>query len=99
MKKSAFVINTARGDIIDEKALVDALNNNEIAGAGLDVADVEPLPQNSPLWDTPNLIITPHYSAAGPSVSSSRIALFKENLRRFIRGEPLQNICNKKEGF
>lgn len=99
MKKGSYLLVISRGGIIDEDALLDGLKDGRIAGAGLDVTAVEPLPQNSPLWDTDNLIITPHYSAAGPSVAASRIALFKENLRRFIKGEPLQNICNKKEGF
>ena len=99
MKQGAYLVVISRGGIIDEGALLDALNAGNLAGAGLDVTAEEPLPEDSPLWDTPNLIITPHASAATPSVPSGRVDLFKENLRRFMSDESLLNICNKVEGF
>ena len=96
MKKSAFVINTARGDIIDEKALVDALNNNEIAGAGLDVFEEEPLHKNHELWGYENVIITPHIAAHDvPYLNERRYEVIKKNCLNFIEGKELINIVDK----
>ena len=89
MKKSAFLINIARGGVVDQKALVEALNAGEIAGAGLDVTDPEPLPSGSPLWDMPNVIVTPHISAQSPQYMDRAIEVIAENLRRFLADEPL----------
>ena len=89
----------SRGGIIDEDALVDALRNGQIAGAGLDVTETEPLAADSPLWDTPNLLISPHSSALTPEMWEGRREIFRENLRRFLAEEPLLNICDKEAGF
>jgi phosphoglycerate dehydrogenase-like enzyme len=93
MKPSAVIVNIARGNIIDEAALIAALQDGRLAGAGLDVAALEPLPSDSPLWDMPNVIISPHVAGAGSSGYSQHKKLFAENLRRFQAGEPLLNQC------
>jgi phosphoglycerate dehydrogenase-like enzyme len=99
MKPTAYLINVSRGGIIDEAALAEALNEGRLAGAGLDVCDVEPLTPESPLWDCENLILTPH--AAGGSQHRPRrtVELFAENLRRYVAGEPLLNVVDKQRGF
>lgn len=89
MKKSAILINIARGGVVDHEALIEALNSGEIAGAGLDVTDPEPLPTDSPLWDMANVIITPHISAQSPQYMDRAIEVTAENLRRFVADEPL----------
>jgi len=89
MKKSAILINIARGGVVDQQALIEALQSGEIAGAGLDVTDPEPLPPDNPLWDMPNVIITPHISAQSPQYMDRAIEVIGENLRRFIADEPL----------
>jgi phosphoglycerate dehydrogenase-like enzyme len=92
-KRTAFVVNIARGGIIDQVALADALKSGTIAGAGLDVTDPEPLPANDPLWDAPNLIISPHCAGGAVRVTAERIAnAAMDNLERFRRGEPLKNV-------
>jgi D-3-phosphoglycerate dehydrogenase len=99
MKPTAYIINVARGKIIDQQALIEALKQGQIAGAGLDVCEVEPLPKDSPLWDMDNVIITPH--AAGGSQHRPRrtIEFFCDNLKRYLAGEPLRNVVNKELGF
>lgn len=99
MKKSAYLINVARGPIIDENALIEALQQNLIAGAALDVFNTEPLPENSLLWDLPNLIITPHIAGYVENYHQKATSLFCENLRRYINGKRLINVVNKKLGF
>jgi len=92
-KRGAFLVNVARGAIVDAPALVDALASGILAGAALDVTDPEPLPANHPLWSAPNLIITPHMAGACGRAGSERMAdVAEDNLRRFLRGEPLTNI-------
>jgi phosphoglycerate dehydrogenase-like enzyme len=99
MKPTAYIINPARGKIIDESAMILALSEKRIAGAGLDVFEQEPLPSDSPLWKMPNVIITTH-SAGGSPVTGGRIMdIVCENLRRFLAGKPLINIVNKNAGF
>src|SRR5919202_2066863 len=92
MKPTAFIHNVTRGAIIDHDALVRALRAGEIAGAGLDVTEPEPLPLGHPLWQMPNVLITPHASGHSPHSGERMFALFKENLRRFAAGEPLLNV-------
>ena len=99
MKKSAYIINVARGSLIQEKALVKALQEGWIAGAGLDVFEKEPLPADSPLWDMDNVIITPHYGYASPHNRDRLIKIFTENLRRFQEGEPMLNLVDKRLGY
>jgi phosphoglycerate dehydrogenase-like enzyme len=92
-KKSLILVNIARGAIIDTNALNTALRNGTIAGAGLDVTDPEPLPPDNPLWDAPNLIITPHCSGAcGPAAGDRLADLACDNLDRFMAGAPLKHI-------
>ena len=87
----AHVVNVGRGQVIDESALVDALTSGHIGGAALDVFVVEPLPAESPLWDLPNVIITPHSSGNTPLATARAAEIFAENLGRFARGEALRN--------
>ncbi|MFP6723473.1 MAG: D-2-hydroxyacid dehydrogenase [Candidatus Poribacteria bacterium] len=99
MKPTAYLINVARGPIVDELALIDVLQRGKIAGAGLDVTEIEPLSQESPLWELDNVIITPH--AAGGSQHRPRrtVEFFCQNLRRYFNKEPLQNLVDKRLGF
>ena len=99
LKASAHVIAISRGGILDEEALIDGLRSGRIAGAGLDVMDVEPLPADSPLWDMDNVILSPHASALTAEMWEGRRQIFKENLRRFLAGEPFIYVCDKKAGF
>jgi phosphoglycerate dehydrogenase-like enzyme len=89
LPRHAWVINVGRGDAVNEPALMDALRRGQIAGAALDVASVEPLPADSPLWDTPNLIITPHAAGGRPL---GALDLLAENLNALVTGRPLRNV-------
>lgn len=97
MKPSAVLINIARGEILVEDDLVEALRSGVIAGAGLDVFTVEPLPDDSPLWDLPNVIITPHASYIAPENERGMLEEFIENLRRYLADEPLLNEIKSRE--
>ena len=99
MKPTAFFINVGRGGTVDTDALVTALVSGEIAGAGLDVTDPEPLPEDHPLWKAPNLIITPHFAAWSNDDSDLRWLLFRENLRRFVAGEQLLSVVDPVAGY
>jgi phosphoglycerate dehydrogenase-like enzyme len=99
MKQDAWLINIARGPIVDQEALVAALQEERIGGACLDVFVEEPLPADSPLWDLPNVIITPHNSWSSPCLDERAAELFLENLRRFAAGEPLLNVVDKRAGY
>ena len=99
MKPSAFYICYSRGGIADDAALLRALNEGWIAGAGLDAHTQEPLPPDSPFWTAPNTIITPHNSATSPMSRERRIEIFVENLERFLAGEPLRSVVNKEAGY
>lgn len=93
MKPTALVLNVSRGKLIDTAALVEALKSGRIAGAGLDVTEPEPLPSDHPLWDLPNVIVSPHVGgAAGPYGMLRQIERASANLRRYMAGEPLQNV-------
>jgi D-2-hydroxyacid dehydrogenase (NADP+) len=92
-RKTAVLVNVARGGIVEPRALETALRSFAIAGAGLDVTDPEPLPPNDPLWDAPNLIVSPHCAGASGAASGERLAdLVCANLARFMRGEKLQHV-------
>jgi len=91
MKPGARLLNVGRGQLVDEPALVKALESGALGGAGLDVFAVEPLPLESPLWDLPNVIVTPHASGSTPTNQPRATAIFLENLRRFRAGETLEN--------
>ncbi len=99
MKPGAFLINIGRGALIDQDALIKALKENWIGGAGLDVTTPEPLPEESPLWELPNLILTPHTSGSSPSNINRRFELFNRNLKLFLQNKPLENIIDFKEGY
>jgi len=99
MKPTAYLINVGRGGLVDEAALVAALQERAIAGAGLDVFEQEPLPPESPLWGLPNVLITPHTAGGSPRSHERIMALFGENLRRFLAGEELLNVVDKREGY
>lgn len=100
MKPSAWLINIARGGLVDEPALIEALQAGAIAGACLDVFAREPLPPDSPLWDLPNVHIAPHASSGGGAEIEARLrAIFLDNLGRFERGEPLENVVDKEQGY
>ncbi len=99
MRPTAYLMNIGRGGLIDEAALVKALKDRRIAGAGLDVFEEEPLPSDSPLWDMPNVIITPHNAGDSPRSHERLMDLFCENLRRYVAGEALLNVVDKKAGY
>ncbi len=99
MKRSAVIINIARGPMIREDLLITALQEGWIAGAGLDVFEKEPLPENSPLWDMKNVIVTPHWAGATPYYIDRLIDIFTENLKRYQAGEPLINRVDKRLGY
>lgn len=99
MKSGTYLINIARGEVVDDEALIDALRNQAIAGAGLDVFRDEPLPPASPYWSLPNAIVTPHVSGYTPAYFAKMLALFADNVERFVRGSPLRNVVNKHVGY
>ncbi|RME33345.1 MAG: D-2-hydroxyacid dehydrogenase, partial [Thermoflexia bacterium] len=99
MKPDAWLINISRGAIVDEEALVEALREGRIGGACLDVFAEEPLPPESPFWEMPNVLITPHNSWSSPHIEEREIELFLENLRRYVAGEPLRNVVDKRAGY
>ena len=99
LKRGAYVIVISRGKIVDEEALVERLRSGHLAGAGLDVTAVEPLPEDSPLWDMDNVVLTPHLSARSPDALAGARENFRENLRRFLANEPFIYVCDKRAGF
>src|SRR5919202_743622 len=99
MKPSAYYVCISRGATADPDALLRALRAGWIAGAGLDAHAVEPLPPESPFWDAPNTIITPHYGATTPLTYRRGADIFLENLRRYVAGEPLYNVVDKEAGY
>jgi phosphoglycerate dehydrogenase-like enzyme len=99
MKKTAWIVNIARGAIVDEEALVEALRAGRLGGAGLDAFTTEPLPADDPLWTLDNVMISPHSSNSSPHVRERTLALFTENLRRFKAGEDLLNRVDFEAGY
>ena len=95
MKRGSMLINVARGIIVDQPALVKALRSGHLGAAALDVSIPEPLPADNPLWDMPNVIISPHSASTADTENKKLTALFCENLKRFIEGKPLKNILDK----
>ena len=98
-RPDSYLINIARGAIVDELALTKALQEGWIAGAALDTVFTEPLPAESPLWTLPNVFITPHCSGNSPRVKERTLALFLDNLTRYRQGQPLRNLVDKTAGY
>ncbi|MHB1295712.1 MAG: D-2-hydroxyacid dehydrogenase [Anaerolineae bacterium] len=99
MKPTSYIVNIGRGGTIQEQALIHALREGWIAGAGLDVFEQEPLPKDSPLWDMENVIITAHYSGSTPHYHERAMAIFLDNLERYKTGRPLRNVVDKRLGY
>lgn len=99
MKESAFLVNIARGDVCDEGALFHALQSKRIAGAALDVFKQEPLPADSPFWQLPNVIISPHVTGLTPHYQERAMLIFEANLKRYLAGEQLYNLVDKNKGY
>ncbi|MFM7369657.1 MAG: D-2-hydroxyacid dehydrogenase, partial [Sphaerospermopsis kisseleviana] len=94
-RPDSYLINIARGGIVDESALIQALQEGLIAGAALDTVFIEPLPAESPLWTLPNVFITPHCSGNSPRVKERTLALFLDNFNRYCQGKSLRNVVDK----
>jgi phosphoglycerate dehydrogenase-like enzyme len=99
MKADACLINVGRGPLVDEAALAAALRAKKIGGAALDVFPKEPLAADSPLWDVPDLLITPHTAALTDKLWERHFALFSENLRLYLAGQPLRAVVDKRKGY
>ena len=99
MKPGAYLVNIARGAVVDTKALMAALSDGRLAGAGLDVTDPEPLPAGHALFALENVVITPHVAGVAELTGERRWALFRENVERFARGEALVNVVDKEAGY
>src|SRR4029079_4087428 len=99
IKRGAFLINIARGALVDDTAVIEALKDGRLGGAALDVFTHEPLDPKSPYWDLPNVIVTPHISGAMQDYWAPLVDLFSENLRRFEAGQPLLNVVDKQAGY
>lgn len=99
MKPDAFLVNIGRGELVDQDALIKALKNNWIRGAGLDVMTPEPLPEDNPLWDIPSVIITQHSSGISKENDGRRLKLFMDNLKRYQNEEPLINVVDFNRGY
>ena len=99
LKKGARIIVLSRGGIVEEASLLERLEDGSIGGAGLDATSIEPLPKSSGLWSHPNVLITPHVSALTTEMWDGRREIFKENLRRFVKGEPFLYVCDKERGY
>jgi len=99
MPRGSFFCNVGRGSLVDEPALIDALRSGHLRGAALDVASVEPLPASAPLWDAPNLYLSPHSSASPQALFVNLHTLFRDNLARYVAGEPLRNEVDLSRGY
>jgi cyclase len=99
MKKAAYLINVARGGLVRTPALIKALEDKQLAGAGLDVTDPEPLPADSPLTKMPNVVLSPHTGGQSAEAGDRQWRLYRENVRRFVAGEPLLCVVDKAKGY
>ena len=99
MRPHAIFVNIGRGATVDEPAMIDALERGVIAGAALDVFEVEPLPVESPLWRMPNVLVSPHRAGDHERWAEDVVALFVDNLKRFVAGEPLRNVVDVELGY
>jgi len=99
MRPNAVVINVGRGPVIDEAALIRALETNQIRGAALDVFDVEPLPPGHPFYKLPNVLLSPHTADHTVGWVESAVEMFVRNFDHFVKGEPLENVVDKRAGY
>ena len=99
MKRTGILINIGRGAIVDLHDLTEALHAGDIAGAALDVCEIEPLPSDHPLWQMSNVIITPHVAAASPHIAERHLETLLENIRRFVKGEPPATLVDKLKWY
>ena len=99
MKPDAYLVSVGRGGVVDENALLNALQEKRLAGAALDVFAEEPLSPTSPLWKAPNLIVTPHVAGMSIHYNQRAMALFAANLRRYLTGAPLYNTFQPDKGY
>lgn len=99
MRDGAYFINIGRGNSVDDQAIATSLASGKLAGAVLDVFRTEPLPVDSPLWDVPNLVVSPHISGLSPRYMDRAAELFAENIRRFLADEPLLNVVDPARGY
>ena len=99
VKRGAYFINVARGNIVDEKALREAIVAGRLSGATFDVFHQEPLPADDPMWDAPEVIVTPHVSGEVADWQALAAGIFMDNLERWMRGEPLANVCDPDLGY
>jgi phosphoglycerate dehydrogenase-like enzyme len=99
VRRESYLVNVARGSVVDEDALVEALRRGALAGAALDVFRDEPLPAESPLWRLPNVIVTPHVAGVTPRYFERALALFVDNLGRYVAGRPLRNLVDPALGY
>jgi phosphoglycerate dehydrogenase-like enzyme/glyoxylase-like metal-dependent hydrolase (beta-lactamase superfamily II) len=99
MKKTAYLVNVTRGGLVQTPALVEALEKKQLAGAGLDVTDPEPPPEGHPLWKLPNVVISPHIAGQSAGARERQWRLWRENVRRFVAGEPLLCVVDKDKGY
>ena len=99
MKKNTYFVAVSRGGLYDTPSLVKALDSKQLAGAGLDVTNPEPLPAGHALWKFDNVIITPHIAGGSDQVGRRRLDIYKENIRRFVSGEPMLNVVDKTKGY
>lgn len=99
MKPTAYLVNVSRGGLVDEEALVAALRSGRLAGAGLDATAVEPLPASSPLWEMPNVIVTPHVAPARDRLGEHMVDFWCENIRRFAEGQELLGLVDRHAGY
>lgn len=99
MKRTAYLINLGRGGVVDEQALLAALQNGKLAGAAFDVFAQEPLPAESPLWKAPNMIISPHIGGLMPDYREKSTVIFEENLKLFLEKKPLMNVVDRAQGY
>jgi phosphoglycerate dehydrogenase-like enzyme len=95
----SFLVNVSRGKVVDEDALIVALDSGKLAGAGLDVTYTEPCPTDSPLWTKPNVILTAHTAGSSQNIAKRAMHLFIDNLHRYVNGEPLVNVVDKQKGY
>jgi phosphoglycerate dehydrogenase-like enzyme len=99
MKPDAVLVNVSRGGVVREDALLEALRAGTLRGAAMDVFAAEPLPDTDPLWTAPRLLISPHCSAVYDGWEEAAVEMFADNLTRFLRGEPLQNVVDPERGY